>query len=101
MLDDSYGNKRIAVAEALCRMGITEKPIQILGEEMNNDTRWVSLHAVSVLKSLGNIAKPVEKEIMGNINNRVERSHHFNRAYIDLLNDQKIKHIYRQALFYG
>jgi len=39
MLDYSYGNKCVAVVEALCGMGITEKLIQILGEEMNNDTR--------------------------------------------------------------
>jgi len=89
MLDDSWANNRIAAAEALCRMGITEKPLRLLVEEMNNETKWVPLHAVNALKSLGNIAKPVEKEIMGGLDMSVKRAHYFKRAYKDMIKDLK------------
>ncbi len=84
MLEDDYGNNRIAAAEALCRMGITEEPLQVLVEEMNNDNEWVQLHALNVLESLGDIAKPVEKEILANAT-RKERSGYFRRAYNNLI----------------
>lgn len=89
MLEDPYGNNRVAAAEALCRMGITDKSLQTLVDEMNNSTQMVPLHAVNVLRSLGNVALPAEKKIMGDINMRVKRSHYFSRAYIDLLNTLK------------
>jgi len=89
MLDDSLANNRIAAAESLCRMGITEKPLQLLVKEMNNETRWVPLHALNALKSLGEIAKPVEKEIMGGLDLSVERSHYFKRGYKDMIKDLK------------
>ena len=88
MLEDDYGNNRIAAAEALCRMGITEEPLQVLVEEMNNDNEWVQLHALNVLESLGDIAKPVEKEILANATSK-ERSGYFRRAYNNLIKKLK------------
>jgi arylsulfatase A-like enzyme len=89
MLDDKYGNNRIAAAEALCRMGITEKPLQVMVDEMDNDNQWVQLHAINALESLGrDIIKPVDQEIMG-IPPWKDRNGYFRRSYKSLLNEVK------------
>ena len=89
MLEDAYGNNRVAAAEALCRMGITEKPLRVLVNEMNSGEQWVPMHAMNALRGLGDIAKPAVKQIMNGLNPRVQREHYFMRGYVDLLDELK------------
>jgi len=89
MLNDTWGNNRIAAAEALCRMGKTEDALELLIKEMNNENQWVQLHALNVLESLGkDTVQPVSKEIFGS-GTQVERSGYCKRAYKSLIQSLK------------
>jgi arylsulfatase A-like enzyme len=89
MLEDDYGNNRIAAAEALCRMDFTEESLQLLVDEMNNDNEWVQLHALNVLESLDpQTVEPVQQEIFS-VATWKERSGYFRRAYKSLLKKLK------------
>jgi hypothetical protein len=89
MLEDDYGNNRIAAAEALCRMDVTKESLQLLVEEMNNDNEWVQLHALNVLESLDpQTVEPVQQDIF-NVATWKERSGYFRRAYKSLLKKLK------------
>ena len=50
---------RIAAARALCRMGITEKGLPQLGEELSGELQWARLEAAIALDYLEEAAGPV------------------------------------------
>jgi len=89
MLTDNYGNNRVAAAEALVRMGITEEPFKVLINEMNCAKPLVPMHALNALRGLGDLAEPAVKDIMNGLNLNVQRKHYFMRGYVDLLNKLK------------
>ncbi|HPG42047.1 MAG TPA: sulfatase-like hydrolase/transferase [bacterium] len=56
-LDDESPNVRLAAAEALCKMGVFDKPLQVMAEALHHDNVYVRLHAANALDYQDEAAK--------------------------------------------
>lgn len=59
MAGDESPDVRIVAAEALWKLGRTEKALEVLAEMLSHSNEYVSLHAMNVLTVMGDDAKPV------------------------------------------
>jgi N-sulfoglucosamine sulfohydrolase len=57
-LADPSPTVRVAAADALCRMGATDRALPALIKAMKDDNPWVRLQAIQVLDRLGDAALP-------------------------------------------
>ncbi len=57
-LKDASPSVRIAAARALCEIGIEDKALPVLIEELGSDREWVRLNAAIVLDAIGDKARP-------------------------------------------
>ena len=58
-LEDSSPSVRIAVAEALCAHGSSERAIRSLGQLIHDDRPWVALQAARAVQMVGEAARPL------------------------------------------
>jgi len=92
LLEDSSPDVRIAAAEALVRIGkYKQAALKILVSEMENEEKkWTQLHAVNILESLEEEAKPVLKQIMSWVKwEHGDVSDYFGRAHTNLVKELK------------
>ena len=72
-LEDGSPSVRIAAARALCEIGMEEKALPVLIEELGSDREWVRLNAAIVLDSIGDkarLAAPALKETLKDKQNK-------------------------------
>lgn len=70
LLADPTPAVRIAAGRALCRMGITEKALPLLGRELSGDLEWARLEASIALDYLEEAARPVLPELKKALKNQ-------------------------------
>jgi hypothetical protein len=89
LLQDSYGNVRIAAAEALCKMGCKEEAMAVLIKEMNNQNPSIQLHALNVLDAIENDIKSELEDIISKAPTNLKRNEDIRKSYIHLLKKLK------------
>ncbi len=57
-LKDASPSVRIAAARALCKIGMEDKALPVLIDELGSDREWVRLNAAIVLDGIGEKARP-------------------------------------------
>jgi uncharacterized sulfatase len=73
MKTDESAIVRVAVAETFSKLGLSEKAIIILKEELKSQEEWVRLSAAIVLDEMGETARPAiaeMKEALGDQENK-------------------------------